>query len=278
STSGRGSSGPMSSARPSTVIQLPALLATTVVAGRTRRLASLRLPPTATHTTVSASPAGWRITPALTTDAWTVPSSRVVAMTQKLWSAPASCANSASVRLVTCRRYPTAHAAAVPVPSRRGHHEPERAVEDRLVEQVAVARVPRAVLEVPAQARHRRRLHVVADEAPRRLRPPHIVHEELLGTGVERLGEPVGAVDRDRNRADGGAATELLDDPVQRRVAALLRGHELGHVLGEPEPLECVAVESQQHHRPPAHPPQLAEAGTGVTPLVERDGRHRRAE
>src|SRR4051812_19249824 len=89
STPWYGSSGPMSSASPSTAAQSQLARATTVIVGRARMFASFRVPPRATNTTTSTARVGCRMTPAFTTDACTVPSARAVATTQRLWSAAA---------------------------------------------------------------------------------------------------------------------------------------------------------------------------------------------
>jgi hypothetical protein len=70
---------PASSAVPSIVIQFQQWWKITVVVGRARRLASLTRPP-ATRASTFRPVLGWVLTPALTSDAWTVPSTRMVDM------------------------------------------------------------------------------------------------------------------------------------------------------------------------------------------------------
>src|SRR5438093_5216938 len=78
---GRGSSGPMSSAVPSTAAHSHPARTTTVARGRALRLASFRAPPRATRPTTSAFEDGCSSTPAFTTLDWIVPSPRSVETT-----------------------------------------------------------------------------------------------------------------------------------------------------------------------------------------------------
>ena len=67
-------------------------------------------------------------------------------------------------------------------------------------------------------------------------------------------------------------------NPRDRRVTAALGVDQLGDVVGEPEPVECIAVERQDHHRTARHVTKLAETAHVVGPLMHGDDRHRGVE
>jgi hypothetical protein len=138
--------------------------------------------------------------------------------------------------------------------------------------------VPRARFQVALERRHGAPLDLAVDEAPGRLGPAHGGVEELLRAGVVGLGEPVHAVDRHRQRRHAARPAQDRLDPADRGIAAPLGGDQLGHVPRQPEPVQRVAVERQDHDRPAADPPQLAQAPVGVGPLVDGDQGHGRVE
>jgi hypothetical protein len=63
-------------------------------------------------------------------------------------------------------------------------------------------------------------LDTITDEGPGRLRSAHGVVEESLRTCVERLGESVGAVDRDRDVLDLDARAQYVADRVHERMSS----------------------------------------------------------
>ena len=65
---------------------------------------------------------------------------------------------------------------------------------------------------------------------------------------------------------------------LDRRVALPLGGDQLGHVVGQPEQIEGIAVEGQHDHRAPAYPAQFPQPLVGVGPLVHGDHGHRGVE
>src|SRR5438105_3750618 len=86
----RASDGPISSTGPSTDTHSQPARNTTAARPARRRWASLRASPRATSPTLGTPVRGWSRTPAFTTEAWTVPSGRVVARTASPRSAATS--------------------------------------------------------------------------------------------------------------------------------------------------------------------------------------------
>src|SRR5690349_17016375 len=98
---------------------------------------------------------------------------------------------------------------------------------------MSVQAIPRAAFEVAGQTGDGIFDLVCAEEAPGGLRGADLRVEERLGPAVERLGEAVEAVDRDRHLVDGCAAEQVADS-LDLRVAAPLRRDQRRCVPGEP--------------------------------------------
>ena len=65
---------------------------------------------------------------------------------------------------------------------------------------------------------------------------------------------------------------------AQRWVPTTLGLDQFGGVVGEPEPVQGVAVEGEDDDRPSRHAPHLVQAGFHVGPLVDGQRGHGRVE
>ena len=167
-------------------------------------------------------------------------------------------------------RHPAAQ--AQPMSSRRPRSAASRSTRSRL------RSAHRPGRDVVAEGAHRPPLDLGPDPVPDGHPATHLGVQVGLGPTPVGLEETVNAVPGNDHRLHPGVDRARLLG--QRRPADEEAGH-LGQVVaGEPEPVKPARFGAvvREHHHPTGHPPQLAQSGERVGPVVHGGERHRGVE
>ena len=158
-----------------------------------------------------------------------------------------------------------------------GHHDLVAEVELLELEQVPVAALPLAAVEVGREPLDAVRDLVGVEQAEHGDPRTHARVEVRARPAPVGVQEAVAAVVRNRDRLQP-AATEGLQHPIER-VARRHHAREAGQVVAhQPRRAHAARVPGEHHHPPPRNAAQLGEAALVIVPVVVGQHRHRGVE